>query len=596
MAVSGGLAAEEPGLPGGEGGGDARKALVTKADDLLAMMEVYADAKRWPSAIAKGRDARNLYLEAGMKRTAARVQNRVGALCLEAGRHNEARGELESALALEKESGDRVGACLTLSLLARVGLEGPVPEEGLKRLFEAYGIVRTDNLRGPFFLLTAASKEFRERLSAKRPVPASYFALLEKEIEFQLAMGWPNHAEALYFEKIGAYRADKRFPEAARACKELFAFNEKRKYRYGVAAAAHNLGLVLAADERLGDARFTRADEAYATAERMRREIGDFANLAWTLNNRGHLFIEKKRYQEAKPLLEEAYRLFGAQYVQHGERTALSNLLRLGREAGLARVAKSAENGLRALQRKPVVEPKAFEFIPKKTHRAYYIFLREDDLAPVIRLEGEESVLRFIVASTGERFAVPVATVTFRLTGGRSVGYGKRFLFLGSGAEAWADREGNLHLGEVPSNAGARWEFDPKEEAYPKTDTPVLALKTFVESINRGEWAVFQEAVSRFALKNIGEDSFRPTADKHKILPLGISVEGGELRNPSWAEIRYIYRPLYERGLKGVPPEKREERKKRMEAAFGRDYEGKRYRAFLVRVAKGWRLDFFEME
>ncbi|MHC5039586.1 MAG: hypothetical protein ACYTHM_19970, partial [Planctomycetota bacterium] len=260
-----------------EGGAKAeRDRLLTKADDHLAMMELYAEAQHWPKAIAKGREALQLYLALGEARQAGRVQTRIGALCLQGGLISDAKRELHGALTLQKSLNDHVGACLTLSLRARTALAGRKPEEAIPHLLEGFGLIEEHNLRGPFFLFTATSKDVRERLSVLTPAPVAYFDLVEKEAVHRREMGWANHNEALLYEKIQILQRDGRFEEAATACRELFAMNEKRKYRFGQAAACHNLGMILAANARQGEKRFEKADEAYRTAERIRKEIGDF--------------------------------------------------------------------------------------------------------------------------------------------------------------------------------------------------------------------------------------------------------------------------------------------------------------------------------
>jgi tetratricopeptide (TPR) repeat protein len=446
-------------------------------------------------------------------------------------------------------------------------------------------------------------------------------------------MGWSNHAEGLYFEKIQILKRDGRFEEAEACCNELVAFNRARGYDYGVGAAHHNLGLVLSARPKAKEAGFAGALRAYGDAQAIREKIGDHSNLAWTLNNRGFLLLELGRFDEARPLLEKAYRLFTRFFLRDGQKMALENLRKLGREAKQPAVQTEAQRGLKALESAPSVVPVPFEFVPEKKNLAYYLFLREDDLAPVVRVFGEEKRLRFEVVATGETFEVPVdprpkrlvftfeapqplmgtkkaavARAEFTVHGGRGVLYGRSFLFLADGSRARSDRQGNLRLGKAEGKAEAVLGPETGPWTYGSASHPVGALRTVVESINRGDWETFSSRVSPFALTWIHRDSFQATHEKHEILPLSISVSGGKMRNPAWVEIRYSYSPRYERALelwetrrkkKGEPPptdEARAEQRKLLEARFAKQYGENRYKAFLVRDGEVWRLDFLDRE
>jgi hypothetical protein len=261
------------------------------------------------------------------------------------------------------------------------------------------------------------------------------------------------------------------------------------------------------------------------------------------------------------------------------------------------------------------------------------MFLREDDLSPVVRVFAEEERLLFGVVSTGEVFEVSVDPVPKRVTitfeapqilfspekpalakaeftvhGGRGVLYGQSFLFMAPGAEARADRRGNFRLGREEPASVQKGDLDPDAEGYGELSSPVLALRTAVEAMNRGEWDRFTTAVSRFALTWINSASFQATHDKLIDLPMGISVREAKWRNPAWVEIRYSYSPLYARALeawekerkkKGKPEPAEEDREKRraeLESRFREEYGKNRYVAFLVREGENWHLDFLDME
>ncbi|MHC4598895.1 MAG: tetratricopeptide repeat protein [Planctomycetota bacterium] len=589
----------------GEKRTEAQEALRIKADDLLAMMEVYAEAKRWPAAIAKGREAHRAYLALGLWKEAGRAQTRVGGLCLTARRLNEARWELDAALDLQKKIRDPVGACLTLTVRVDLALMNPDPSEAVPHLLQGFDIVRKHGLRGSFVLLAAAASRVRTRLRLIEPAGAVYLDLLDKEAEFKIAMGWSCLGEQLYFEKIQVLQRDKRYDDADKEARRLITFYEKRKYLYGVAFGHHYLGLIHTSEEKLEDKNVVKAEGAYLEAARLRGEIGDRVNLGWSLNNLGFLYLLQGRHTEAKRQLEQALALFREYSVLPGERGALLNLMKLGRDAKLREVEKAACEGLAKIARKKAPEPQELTFSPEKIYLSYYIFMREEDHLPVVKVLGGKMDLSFTVLSTGDVFRVPVdprtkevviefkapvsvflaeppvvAKCVFRVAGGRGVAFGNSYLFFAEGITGFADREGKLSLQEGEPEAGPKWTFDPEAEEYGSGATPVLALRTAIEAFNRGDWEVFLEGITRFARRTMNRESFLNTHGMLKDNPVGISISEGKMRNPVWAEIRYSYRALKKADVGKI------------KAMYGKN----RYRAYLVLEGDRWRLDYLHKD
>ncbi|GEM_PF-3407528 len=607
--------------------GAEAKEIRRHADDLVVLMEAFAEAGRWADAAAKGRDASRFYLAAGDARQAGRVLTRLGAVCIRGDRVAEGIRELKAALELQQRIGDPVGACLSLDLLAREAVKGPDPTEALPWLFEGFETVLAHDLRGAYVRLARTAERVRASFRSRKPAPGSYFDVVEREIDFHRNAGWPHSAERLMDERVYVLTRDERWDAAASRLREYVAFQESRGYRFGVAFGWHKLGLVLSQDEGLGAERFRKADEAYRMAQRLREEIGDEANLAWTLNNRGYLMLVQDRFDPARVLIERAIPLFKKYHARDGLETALANLSNLASEAGLGDLEREVQEEKKEAEGGEAPDPVPFMFSPKRESRAYYIFLRAGDREPVVRVEGRESSIGFVVLSTGEEFEVPVdprpktvrisfkapssflsretppvAQCEFKLPGGRTVSYGPCFLFLEAGARALANREadGNFRLpGDRPGTGkeageeiavGGSW-------TYPDASTPPNALRTAVAAMRRGRWEDFQRATSRFALSWIDRESFESTAEKLDVLPVEICLESGKRRNPAWVEIRYSYRVLWEEALEGIEGDPaRRSRREALEARFAEAYGENRYVAFLVREGREWRLDFLDRE
>lgn len=602
---------------------DERAEARKTAEDLAVLMVFHGDAGRFAEAIAKGRESARLHAAAGDAERAARVLTEVGSYCLKGGRQAEAVRVLQSALAVQRDLGDAVGACLSLNLLARTALLGPSPAEAVAWLKEGFDLVLARDLRGPYFLLANTAEKARSRLRADLPAPKAYFALLEADIAFRHGAGWPHQAERLMDERIFVLARDGRRDEAADAVREMISFQEVRGYRWGVAFGWHKLGLVLAEDASLGADRFERADEAYRLAQTIRDEIDDGANLAWTLNNRGYLRLLQKQYEAARTFFEKAVPLFDATHVLDGLRTAWTNLRETGRQAGWPALTAEADRALQALEKRTMPPEEPFSFSPERTALAYYLFLRERDRTPVVEIRGGAEELFFTVVSTSETFRVPVdprpkavkisfeapasffskekpavAVCTFHVTGGRAVAYGQSFLFLAKGSCARADREDNLRLGPAQSPDVLATEAETESWAYPSTASPGHALRTMVEAVRRGEWEAFEGTLSPFARGWLDRESFEATAEKQAAVPLaGISILEAKRRNPAWVEIRYSYEA--DPGSASPPESTEEERQAAMDAyrkAFEKEYGENRYRAFLVRTARGWRVDFLDKD
>ncbi len=290
------------------------------AYELMEQEQIFTDLKRWgANAILLELYQLFLPLEKWHPRhpETVRILTNLGRIYRTLGQRERARENLEQALGICREIGDRWAEGTVLSFLGRVYADLGQKEKALKHLQEALMIRKEiDDREGESWTLDTLSQVYDDLGEVDRAKEYSEQALMiREELGDRKGRGRILNTLAHIYDNLGQREQAKRYlEEALRICRE-------ERDRTGEALTLNRLGLFSASFEEVDTAR-----EYYEEALKIRREIGDRAGEDRTLNNLGSLYNVLGEREQARNYFEQALHISQEAEDRWGEGRILANL------------------------------------------------------------------------------------------------------------------------------------------------------------------------------------------------------------------------------------------------------------------------------
>lgn len=232
----------------------------------------------------------------------ARLLTSIGRAKQLMGRLGDARSDLQDALAIQRESGERAGEARTFANLATVALNDGRIEEALPDLERALALLRAvGDRRAEGAALGNLGLAHHERGRLDEASSA-----LEAALAIQREVG-SRRSEGVVLGNLGNLRTDQGRHDEARAHLEAaLAIHTEVGNRRFEAIARANLGTLCKAQGRLDEAK-----THFAMALAIHREVGARRFQGQMLDNLGQIYLQQGNQHEARVALEVACAIFG---------------------------------------------------------------------------------------------------------------------------------------------------------------------------------------------------------------------------------------------------------------------------------------------